>query len=107
MSAQLPLDPRTVHAADLRRRIAAGAPLTGIATVTYAALDPREVVDCRLDLELYAITGRQLHPRRRATRTMTLRLRDVVVCELPVCGQCGIADVVVVERARMRSRGEL
>ncbi len=107
MSSQLPLDARTVHAAELRRRIAKGDALAPELSAAYAELDPREVVECRLDLEHYAITGRQLHPRRRATRTLSLRMRDVVVCELPVCGHCGIADVVVVERARMRSRGEL
>ena len=107
MSEQLPLDRRTVHAAELRQRIAAGAPLAPDVTVTYVELEPQERAACVLDLQHSAITGRPLHPHRRATRTMYVRVRSALVAAMPVCGHCGLADFVVVTRAELRAVGEL
>ena len=101
------VDPRTIAALQLERLIASGQSLAGLVAIDYTPIDrpPRQGLYCFLNLLFQMSEGVPLHPRRRATRTMSLRFRGLEVFRVAVCGHCGLASFVTYERVILRRLG--
>jgi hypothetical protein len=99
------IDPRTVAAFELEDLIARGQPLGELVAATYAQLQP-PAQRCFLDALFFRTLGVPLHPRRRGTRAMTVTYRGLVLWRQAVCGHCGLASYVTVERAILRARAD-